>query len=333
MSGTDCTSLELLYTSVGCRLEEAALRRYSISIINVSVLKVVLNLQHLLTMVKALTFKGDKKSKKRKTPLSDGDLNLEICDTKDHTTQHTAAEAEDDSWVTAEAPTDITGPIIFALPSVRPTCVACDINGKVFPSELENILEGDLATAEPHDVRQVWIASTIAGTDEVSFKGHHGRYASVGMFRLERLVADAFSYLSCDKVGLLSATREAISPEESFLCIPSNESSGTFSVRTVREKFLTIVAESKVPEIRGDAESISFNTTLRIRMQARFKPRLMANKQSRTRNKISQRELEEVVGRRLEEYEVKRLKKARMQGDYHEAILDVRAKGKHDKYT
>ena len=284
-------------------------------------------------MVKPLAFKGDKKSKKRKTPHSDSILNREDGDTKDLTTQYTTAEAEDDSWVTAEAVTDVTGPIIFALPSVRPTCIACDVNGKVFPSQIENILEGNLATAEPHDVRQVWIASRVAGTDEVSFKGHHGRYGNACIFRSPILMADAFSYLSCDKVGSLSATREAISPEESFLCIPSSDIPGTFSVQTVREKFLTVVGETKVPELRGDAESISFNTTLRIRMQARFKPRIMANKESKIREKISRKELEEVVGRRLEETEVRTLKKARVQGNYHEAILDVRVKGKHDKYS
>ena len=291
--------------------------------------KAALNLPIPPIMVKPLTFKGDKKPKKRKAPQQEDD------DTNDHATKHTAAEgeAEDDSWVTAEAPTDITGPILLALPSVKPTCVACDVNGKVFPSEIVNILEGDLATAEPHDVRQVWIASTIAGTDEVSFKGHHGRYVSARILRFPGLLADAFSYLSCDKAGLLSATREAISPEESFLCIPSSKTPGTFSVQTVRQKFLNIVAESKVLEIRGDAESICFNTNLRIRMQSRFKPRLMANKELKTREKVSKKELEEVVGRRLEECEVKRLKKARVQGDYHEAILDVRVKGKHDKYS
>ena len=147
------------------------------------------------------------------------------------------------------------------------------------------------------------------------------------------MVADASSYLSCDKVGVLSATREAISPEESFLCIPSPETPGTFSVQTVREKFLSVVAENQPLEIRGDAESISFNTTLRIRMQARFKPRLKANKESKSREKITRKELEEAVGRRLEGDEVRRLKKARVRGDYHEAILDVRIKGKHDKYS
>ena len=68
-------------------------------------------------------------------------------------------------------------------------------------------------------------------------------------------------------------------------------------------------------------------------MQARFKPRLKANKESKANEKVSRRELEDVVGRRLEDSEVKRLKKARVEGDYHEAILDVRVKGKHDKYS
>lgn len=148
-------------------------------------------------------------------------------------------------------------------------------------------------------------------------------------------------YLSCDKFGIPSATREAISPEESFLCIASPNTPGTFSVQTQREKFLTVTTEeeeessktNKGPEIRGDAEDISFNTTFRIRMQARFKPRFKANKESKAREKISRKELEDVVGRRLEDGEVKRLKRARREGDYHEAILDVRVKGKHDKFA
>ena len=285
-------------------------------------------------MVKPLAFKGEKKSKKRKTPHQDNSVTREDSETQDLTIQNTTAEAEeDDSWVTAEAPTDVIGPVVFAMPSATPTCIACDANGKVFTSDLENIVQGDLATAEPHDVRQVWVASRVAGTDGIVLKGHHGWYANVDLLRFVCVMADASSYLSCDTTGVLSATREAISPEESFLCIPSPETPGTFSVQTVREKFITIVAESKGPEIRGDAESVSFNTTLRIRMQARFKPRLKANKESKIRAKVSRRELEEAVGRKLDDNEVRRLKKARMQGDYHEAILDLRVEGKHDKYS
>ena len=139
--------------------------------------------------------------------------------------------------------------------------------------------------------------------------------------------------MSCDKVGFLSATCEAVSPEESFLCIPSPETPGTFIIQTVRGTFLTIEEYTGTTQIRGNADLVSFNTTVRIRMQARFKPRLRANKELKTKEKISRKELEAVVGRRLEDEEVRKLKKARVRGDYHEAILDVRVKGKHDKYS
>ena len=127
------------------------------------------------TMVKPLAFKGDKKSKKRKhaNPENNHDDGTSTAVTTTGTAAATAEE--DDSWVTAETPTDITGPIILALPSTTPTCIACDANGKVFASELENIVEKDLATSEPHDVRQVWVANRVAGTESISFKGHHGR--------------------------------------------------------------------------------------------------------------------------------------------------------------
>ena len=124
-------------------------------------------------MVKPLAFKGDKKSKKRKH--RDADDGQETFTALTTTSQSAVTTEEDDSWVTAEAPSDVTGPIIFALPTTPPSCIACDANGKVFTSELENIVEGDPATAEPHDVRQVWVANRVAGTEYVSFKGHHGR--------------------------------------------------------------------------------------------------------------------------------------------------------------
>ncbi|KAI9748597.1 MAG: hypothetical protein M4579_007180 [Chaenotheca gracillima] len=109
---------------------------------------------------------------------------------------------------------------------------------------------------------------------------------------------------------------------------------GTLCLETQRETFVTIKeGGSALPELRGDASSTSFTTTLRIRMQARFKPRLKANKEEKAREKISRKELEDVVGRRLEEGEIKKLKKARREGTYHEAILDVRVKGKHDKFA
>lgn len=125
-------------------------------------------------MVKPLAFKGDKKVKKRKAPHTEFDT--ESNENKALTVQHATSEVhDDDSWVTADAATDISGPVVIVLPSDRPTCIACDANGKVFAHELENMIEDDPSTAEPHDVRQVWIANRVAGTDQISFKGHHSR--------------------------------------------------------------------------------------------------------------------------------------------------------------
>lgn len=134
-------------------------------------------------MVKALTFKGDKKVKKRKridTEEKFGADAGESSKSKELTTSSSRPETdsvEDDTWVTAEAVGDVVGPILFVLPSEPPTCLACDTQGKVFPSLLENIIDNDPATAEPHDVRQVWVANRVAGTETFSFKGHHGRQA------------------------------------------------------------------------------------------------------------------------------------------------------------
>lgn len=130
-------------------------------------------------MVKPLSFKGDKKSKKRKRTVDTAEKfgndtglsSKQVAPSKVDADE----EAEDDTWVTAEAPGDLIGPIIIVLPSDPPTSVACDQAGTVFTSALENVVAGNPSTAEPHDVRQVWIVNKIAGTENFTFKGHHGR--------------------------------------------------------------------------------------------------------------------------------------------------------------
>lgn len=126
-------------------------------------------------MVKPLSFKGDK-PKKRKTRTDDPEKSL----TKTRKTASDPTNEEenpdDTSWVSADAPSDLGGPIVLVLPSDKPSCVASDANGVVFASELENLVDGDPGTAEPHDVRQVWVVTKVAGTDGYSFKGHHGKY-------------------------------------------------------------------------------------------------------------------------------------------------------------
>lgn len=140
-------------------------------------------------------------------------------------------------------------------------------------------------------------------------------------------------YLGCDSIGILTTTREAISPEETFHCLPSPSQPGLFTLRSMRATYLSIDTSTTPPSIRGDADEISPSTELRLRMQARFKPKNKDEKAEKVRAKISRKELEEQAGRRLEDEEVKMLKKARREGDFHEAMLDIKVKGSHDKFS
>lgn len=265
-------------------------------------------------MVKPLVFKGEKKPKKRKR--TDDAARDAAPSTQD------AAAAEDvendDSWVSADAASDVAGPVMLVLSTAPPSGLSCDANGKVFAVDAENIVEGNPASAEPHDVRQVWVANRIVGTESFRFKGHHGRY------------------LSCDAHGALSATTEAVSARESFVVVPGEE--GGLRIRALEGGFICAKDPSSSkpgarPEVRGDAEEGGEGTLVRIRMQARFKPRIKASKAEKAREKISRKELESAAGRRLEEDEVKRLKRARKEGDYHEQLLGIKTKSKHDKYS
>ena len=128
-------------------------------------------------MVKALVFKGDKKAKKRKrNAVEDGGLDAPSAkEAAIEASTVGGGENDDESWVSADKEEDVSGPVVLVLATKPVTCLACDANGKVFASEIENMVEDAPSTAEPHDVRQVWIANRVAGTTSFSFKGHHGK--------------------------------------------------------------------------------------------------------------------------------------------------------------
>ncbi|KAK5171021.1 uncharacterized protein LTR77_004165 [Saxophila tyrrhenica] len=258
-------------------------------------------------MVKALTFKGEKKpSKKRKRTANEAQDDAAPT-SKQLVPAADEAPDDDDNWVSADALSDISGPVMLVLPTDPLTCLATDAFGKVHASPVENMVEDAPSTAEPHLVSQVWIATRVVGSDgDFTFKGHHGRY------------------LGCDQYGICSATREAISPEETFRCSPSEAEAGMFDIRTGRSTYFAVDDEKSPPEVRGDAAEVGDAAHIRIRMQARFKPKHKVEKAEKVRAKISRKELEDEVGRRLEDDEVKRLKKARREGDYHEVMLDVK---------
>lgn len=138
-------------------------------------------------MVKPLTFKGDKKPKKRKRAAADRADDDEAGESSSRQQKKLVRtegnddedQANDDSWVSADTVADVVGPVMIVLPTDKPSALACDAGGKVFALPIENIVDGNPASAEPHDVRQVWVANRVAGTEHFRFKGHHGRYVAM----------------------------------------------------------------------------------------------------------------------------------------------------------
>ncbi|KIV96554.1 hypothetical protein PV10_00404 [Exophiala mesophila] len=164
--------------------------------------------------IKPLSFKGDsKKAKKRKhrsdETEQDGHHHHQTStsnrETKTNTNNPSGSTdpSSDDSWTTPDIPSDVAGPTVLILAdTTNPTmCLASDAHGNVFASPMENIFESHVETAEPHDVRQVWVASAVAGTadGQISLKASHG------------------GYLSCDGIGVLGARREARGVQEGFV--------------------------------------------------------------------------------------------------------------------
>lgn len=268
-------------------------------------------------MVKPLSFKGDHSSKSRKRKTHDREEEKFSHESNpDSALTHKDTVADDNSWVDADVVHDIVGPVIFVLSTTVPSCLACDATGKVFASPVENIIDGNPATAEPHDVRQVWIALRVAGREHLNFKSHHGHY------------------LGSDKFGAVSAASEAISSEESFLPVSYSDGSATFALKTAQETYVAVDgAQVEKTQIRGDSADLNPSTAIRVRMQARFKPKLKVAKEEKAKARISRKELQEVVGRALEDDEIRRLKRARRDGNYHEALLDIKVKNKHDKFA
>jgi protein FRG1 len=159
-------------------------------------------------MVTKLKFKGEK-SKKRKRHQ----------DSEDSHARSGHGDDEDQGWVDAESLEDIsTGPVFITFSSVPPVAIACDPLGKVYAATLiKSEEDGDPDNFEPDDVRQVWIATRLADSNKISLKTATGKF------------------LSCDKIGILSASKEAIGPQEEW--VPVKREDG-WALQNVFENFL-----------------------------------------------------------------------------------------------
>jgi protein FRG1 len=160
-------------------------------------------------MVTKLKFKGEKTKKRKRTyddPESQG--------------TSTRDDADDQGWVDAASLEDIsTGPLFITFNSSPPVALASDPLGKIFASALKVKYEEDVefSNVEPDDVRQVWIATRLAESSKISLKTATGKF------------------LSCDKIGLLSASKEAIGPQEEWQLVRRDDG---WTFQNVFDKFL-----------------------------------------------------------------------------------------------
>jgi len=215
---------------------------------------------------------------------------------------------------------DLTGPLIFCIATTPPSALSSDATGAVFGSALSEIEGENLSTAEPTQVQQVWVCTKIYGstTPKYSLRSHTGKY------------------LGCDAHGMLSATREAISAEEEWVPAPQ-PGGGRWAWQAVRGGFIGVEEkEGKGVMVRGDREDVGFRETWTVRLQKRNKVKVKAGggDAGKIKDRVTRKELEELAGVSLDDEQVKKLRKARKEGGFHEALLDIRVKhGKHDKFA
>jgi protein FRG1 len=160
-------------------------------------------------MVTKLKFKGEK-HKKRKRDHDDPEAK--------GTSSHDAGQ-DVEGWINAESLDDIgSGPLFITFASDPPIALASDPLGKIYAAPLKAAEDdGGLANVEPDDVQQVWIATRLAESSKISLKTATGKF------------------LSCDKIGVLSASKEAIGAQEEWQPVQREDS---WALQNVYERFL-----------------------------------------------------------------------------------------------
>jgi len=380
-------------------------------------------------MVKALSFKGDTKAKHKKRKRSPSPSSTEVSNKLNNKFDKNDAVHDDDdtTWVLPDRPSDISGPVIIIFPKPLSNnkddeatkenkifCLASDVRGVVFASPVENIISVDQPeSAEPHDVRQVWIGSKIGpvssnlkkqmekddqligkgqiGNQEsclFSLKASHGTYLSFipdnksktdmeqessqkveeendnnNETRKRQLMggtlADIARELSTKdgpsipshevedeeaggtvKSGRLRAESEAIGAGETFIIStsPTSNNRNRYKIQTAGKGFLSASFSNKSTIILADSSDDGESQSLEviIKMQARFLPRHNIKKAEKAYESISRVQIEKdarVKSGSLTDDQITKLKKARREGRYNEEILDVRAKGRGDKFA
>ena len=312
-------------------------------------------------------------SKKRKldssTPTNSTTTTAVLQNAGTNTAAAAAAADDDDTWLTPHLPAHVAGPVIVVLPTSPPTALATDSNGAVFALEIENMVEQNPRTSEPSDVRCVWVVGKIpvgSGTGGGAKRARRDGDGAKGLVQVEgeeeedgdgdggapvevSLKSCYGNYLGVDEKGGLRAQSVAVGRAETLrIRRVENEGGGGFGIETssssaikdTESGFISATKSSPIkirsdgPPLTQSSESYS-PSTLIIRMQARFHPHTVQARSQKAsdKEKISRSELEKQVGRKLDDEEVKKLKRAYRRGELREEMLVLRVQKGRDKFA
>ncbi|KAG9102652.1 hypothetical protein FRC06_001526 [Ceratobasidium sp. 370] len=269
---------------------------------------------------KKLTFKGEKKSKKRKAREGEEEARED--------------DIDPGTWVQPETPEQVLGPTFIIHQAATTTCVAFDstrnrINIQALSSASSSTEGSKPLSFVPTEVNQVWVATRVAGSLTINLRTPEGKF------------------LSCDALGLVSADREARGPQEEFtpVILPETDEEGNHMVAfmNIYEKYISVdeIAGGQTT-LRGDSDTVGFSERFWVRVQHDYK-RKAGEEDRKKAGKILAPEIDETgtnhkfqawgAGKSvISSEDRKALKKARKEGTLSEALLDRRSKLKSDRF-
>jgi protein FRG1 len=136
---------------------------------------------------------------------------------------------------------DLIGPLFLLFPSDPPKCLST--TEELFSVNLARV-STSLTEAEPEHVLSVWTCRPVPGAQTYSLRASTGRY------------------LSSDRLGVVTAEKEAIGPLEEWT--PLLRQDGVVW-QNAYGKFLTVDEETWT--LRADADTIGFQQVWRIKCQ------------------------------------------------------------------
>lgn len=282
--------------------------------------------------VKKLSFKGD--TGKRKRTTADPSTSSPYDPPLNPPTQHLEdVQDNEETWTTAAQAADLNGPLVVSLTydTDLPVALSADARGSIFTSPLPS-------TLEPSEVRQVFVLAQIpTGTSNTSEKQYSLKSGGCAKY----LGADRFGSMTCDSDAIAEAHRWRLvqrpdgwalqSSYDRYLSIQPRKSKKQKSEHVLGRDELEDVQGGF--EIRCDAEDIGFCETLTLRTQPQHRLIQSAATSKNSVTKYTTKiELEKKVGRKLQVDELQTLKQAEKIGELGEAILDMRVKGRSDKF-